>query len=160
MIDDDSIQRAVVTGGRLEVADESYGVVVLPAATVLDEVVAERLDAFAAAGGRLIAVEALPDSPRLRRRFEEGTARFAASAADLERALAGFVPRVEAPVPPLVREVDGTTVVFLTAAFPAGERDQRRQAGRTRRRAGLAGRDLSTSTPAATGGRCGYGSAA
>jgi hypothetical protein len=118
VIDDESIQRAVVTGGRLEVSTESYGVIVLPAATVLDEVVAERLDAFAAGGGRLIAVEALPDSPRLRRRFEEGTARFAASAADLERALAGFVPRVEAPVPPLVREVDGTTVVFLTAAFP------------------------------------------
>ncbi|SNT46321.1 hypothetical protein SAMN05216276_104633 [Streptosporangium subroseum] len=118
VIDDESIQRAVVTGGRLEVSTESYGVIVLPAATVLDEVVAERLDAFAAAGGRLIAVEALPDSPRLRRHFEEGTARFAASAADLERALAGFVPRVEAPVPPLVREVDGTTVVFLTAAFP------------------------------------------
>ncbi|GAA4227586.1 hypothetical protein FHR32_001560 [Streptosporangium album] len=144
VIDEESVQRGVVTGGRLEVSTESYGVVILPAATVLDEATAERLDGFVAAGGLLVAVEALPDSPRLRRHFEttpeegspvgedsaaepergpvgdsgRGAARSAASAADLGEALAGYVPRVEAPVPPLVREVDGTTVVFLTAAFP------------------------------------------
>ncbi|MFI7052918.1 hypothetical protein ACIBLB_12765 [Streptosporangium canum] len=164
VIDEESVRRAVVTGGRLEVSTESYGVIILPAATVLDEATAERLDGFVAAGGLLVAVGTLPDSPRLRRHFEEapggavpgetvpgetapeeaipegegpagkrsvagpvggsewssgrGAARFVASAADLGQALAGHVPRVEAPVPPLVREVDGTTVVFLTAAFP------------------------------------------
>ncbi|WP_406312254.1 hypothetical protein OHA77_27040 [Streptosporangium sp. NBC_01639] len=149
VIDEESVQRAVVTGGRLEVSTESYGVIILPAATVIDEATAERLDGFVAAGGLLVAVEALPDSPRLRRHFEaapgevaseeggpagrrsaagpvggpergsgRGAARFVASAADLGEALAGIVPRVQAPVPPLVREVDGTTVVFLTAAFP------------------------------------------
>ncbi|MER5325025.1 hypothetical protein [Streptosporangium roseum] len=150
VIDEESVRRAVVSDGRLTVSTESYGVVILPAATVLDEGTAERLDGFVADGGLLIAVGALPDSPRLRRHFEggpgggpegpptagpgegpaggsgrgsgagrgRGAARRVASAADLGEALAGHVPRVEAPVPPLVREVDGTTVVFLTAAFP------------------------------------------
>lgn len=70
VIDEESVQRAVVTGGRLEVSTESYGVIILPAATVIDEATAERLDGFVAAGGLLVAVEALPDSPRLRRHFE------------------------------------------------------------------------------------------
>ncbi|ACZ90882.1 hypothetical protein [Streptosporangium roseum] len=146
VIDEESVRRAVVSDGRLAVSTESYGVVILPAATVLDEGTAERLDGFVADGGLLVAVGALPDSPRLRRHFEggpeggptagpgegpaggsgrgsgagrgRGAARLVASAADLGEALAGHVPRVEAPVPPLVREVDGTTVVFLTAAFP------------------------------------------
>ncbi|WP_031160647.1 hypothetical protein [Streptosporangium roseum] len=138
VIDEESVRRAVVADGRLTVSTESYGVVILPAATVLDEATAERLDGFVADGGLLVAVGALPDSPRLRRRFEDGpeagpgegpaggsgggsgrgAARLVASVADLGQALAGYVPRVEAPVPPLVREVDGTTVVFLTAAFP------------------------------------------
>ncbi|WP_455432676.1 hypothetical protein [Streptosporangium soli] len=118
VIDDDSVHRASVEDGRLTVATESYQVVVLPAATVLDEDTAARLDEFVEGGGLLIAVEALPESARLRARFDSGQARFAASADRLGEALAGFTPRVEAPVPPLVREVDGTTVVFLTAVFP------------------------------------------
>ncbi|MFF3671623.1 hypothetical protein [Microtetraspora malaysiensis] len=145
VIDEESVQRAVVSDGRLKVSTESYGVVILPATTVLDEVTAERLDGFVTDGGLLVAVGALPDSPRLRRHFERtaggeaaeagegsvggsargsgagpgrGAARSVASAADLAEGLAGYVPQVEAPVPPLAREVDGTTVVFLTAAFP------------------------------------------
>ncbi|WP_405150152.1 hypothetical protein OG589_16825 [Sphaerisporangium sp. NBC_01403] len=157
VIDDESVQRAEVDGGRLAVSGESYEVIVLPACTVLDERTAGRLDEFAAAGGRLIAVGALPEisvgtpsedtlpvspspgpggpvgagqerlaagSPvaRLRERFATGQATFAASPGDLGAALAGFVPGVAAPVPPLVREVDGVTVVFLTAASPMASR--------------------------------------
>jgi hypothetical protein len=122
VIDDDSVRRAVIEDGRLSVSTESYQVVILPAATVLDDLTAERLDEFAGAGGLLIAVESLPDAPKLRARFDSGEARFAESAADLKQALAGFVPRVTAPVPPLVREVDGMTLVFLTAASPMASR--------------------------------------
>ncbi|GII29212.1 glycosyl hydrolase family 2 protein [Planotetraspora mira] len=124
-IDDESVWRASVVDGRLTVSTEAYQVIVLPACTVLDERTAERLDAFAEAGGRLVAVGALPeptspDGPvaRLRDRFAAGQARFVPTPDLLGEALDGYVPRVEAPVPPLVREVEGTTVVFLTAAFP------------------------------------------
>ncbi|MEU4328354.1 hypothetical protein [Nonomuraea dietziae] len=107
VIDEDSVERAVVEDGRLKVSTESYGVIILPALTALDEECTARLEAFAEDGGLLIAV----GEPF-------GKARFVASADGLGEALAGFEPRVEAPVPPLVREVDGTTLVFLTAAFP------------------------------------------
>ncbi|MGW0480633.1 hypothetical protein [Nonomuraea sp. NPDC003214] len=131
VIDDDSVRRAAAltrgdgparSGPRLAVADEAYRVVVLPAVTVLEEEVAERLDEFVAAGGLLVAVEALPESPRLRARFAAGEARFAPTAGDLGEALAGLERRVEAPVPPLVRSVGDTTLVFLTAAFPMASR--------------------------------------
>ncbi|WP_214325683.1 beta-galactosidase trimerization domain-containing protein [Nonomuraea sediminis] len=111
VIDDDSLRRATARGGRLSVSTESYRVVILPAVTVLDEDVAARLAEFARAGGILVAVETAP---------VEG-ARFVAEARDLPAALTDHVPRVEAAVTPLVREVDGTTVVFLTAAARASE---------------------------------------
>ncbi|MEV2269714.1 hypothetical protein [Nonomuraea africana] len=107
VIDEDSVARAVVEDGRLKVSAESYGVVILPAVTTLDKETAGRLEAFAEDGGLLIAV----GEPF-------GKARFVACADRLGEALAGFEPMVEADVPPLVREVDGTTLVFLTAAFP------------------------------------------
>jgi hypothetical protein len=55
---------------------------------------------------------------RLRARLEDpANAGFVGSPDDLGAALAGL-SRVEAPVPALVREFDGATMVFLTAAFP------------------------------------------
>ncbi|WP_101789100.1 hypothetical protein [Nonomuraea indica] len=122
VIDDDSVRRAAVADGRLTVSTEAYRAVVLPAVTTLDEDVAARLAEFAAGGGLLVAVGALPDAPVLRAAFDAGTARFAASGEDLGEALAGLPRRVEAPVPPLVREVGDTTLVFLTAAFPMASR--------------------------------------
>ncbi|MDP4503276.1 hypothetical protein [Nonomuraea turcica] len=123
VIDEDSVRRADVAGGRLAVSTEAYRAIVLPAVTAIDEDVAARLDAFAAAGGLLVAVAALPDSPRLRARFASGGgAVFAPSSEQLGQALAGLERRVEAPVPPLVREIGDTTVVFLTAAFPMASR--------------------------------------
>ncbi|WP_431901105.1 hypothetical protein [Nonomuraea sp. bgisy101] len=131
VIDEDSVERAVAEDGRLAVSGEAYRVVILPAVTELDEQTAGRLGAFVDGGGLLVAVGALPRSPVLRARFSEdpaarpaqkGRARFVASEDELGAALAGFEPQVEAEVPPLVREVDGVTLVFLTAASPRASR--------------------------------------
>jgi hypothetical protein len=125
VIDEDSVRRATTGDGRLTVSTESYRAVILPAVTTLDEETAARLDAFAEAGGLLIAVETLPASPLLRDRFTgDGPARgrLAGSSALVGEALRGLTRRVEAAVPPLVREVDGVTLVFLVAAFPMASR--------------------------------------
>ncbi|GIJ57428.1 hypothetical protein [Virgisporangium aurantiacum] len=138
VIDDDSLALADVSGGRVRVADESYRVVVLPACTVLDARVADRLDGFVSAGGLLVAVEALPERSsgdgdalaRLLAHFAAGRAHLIPCADDLGPLLAAVPPPVEAPVPSLVRDVDGTRLVFLTAAARAsdvsvGEPDRR-----------------------------------
>ncbi|MDR3034317.1 MAG: hypothetical protein LBV78_14590, partial [Kitasatospora sp.] len=116
VIDDDSVGRARCQGGRLEVADESYAAVVLPACTVLDPQTERRLAAFAADGGLVVAVGERPPAGVLRDR-----AQYTATAAGVAPLLA-HLRRVEAPVPPLVREVDGATLVFLQAAFPGASR--------------------------------------
>ncbi|WP_285779696.1 hypothetical protein [Microtetraspora sp. NBRC 13810] len=110
VIDEDSVLRAEAGDGRLSVSTESYRVIVLPAVTVLDEDVAARLAEFAASGGLLVSIGTDPVPGAVH----------TPDAAGLGEALsrAGFAPRVEAPVPPLVREADGTTLVFLTAASP------------------------------------------
>ncbi|MEU4224878.1 glycosylhydrolase-like jelly roll fold domain-containing protein [Nonomuraea sp. NPDC026600] len=124
VIDDDSVQRATVRPGaggtfaartRLEVADESYGVIVLPACVTLDPATEAALVTFADEGGLVVAVGARPDGP-LRSRV-----RFAATTADLGPLLSPL-RRVEAPVPPLVREFDGSTIVYLQATFPMASR--------------------------------------
>jgi hypothetical protein len=125
VIDDDSLAGAEVgADGRLCVAGERYAAVVLPAATVLEGAVAERLDEFVAAGGLLIAVGALPERAvagsdhgveLLRERFDLGEALWVETAAEVPDALARLPRRVEAEVPTLVREVDGALVVFVTA---------------------------------------------
>lgn len=115
VIDEDSVRRAVVEDGRLAVSTEAYRAIVLPSVTDLDEDVAARLAGFAADGGLLVAVGALPDSLR-------GLAAHVESPEQLGEALAGLPRRVEAPVPALVREAGETTLVFLTAAFPMASR--------------------------------------
>lgn len=111
VIDDDSVRRATVHDGRLTVAGESYAAIVLPATTALDPATEERLAEFAAAGGLVVAVGAAPPPG----------ARHVATPDDLGPLLAPL-RRVHAPVPPLVREVDGATLVFLPAAFPGASR--------------------------------------
>ena len=129
VVDADSVQRAMVADGRLNVAGESYGTVLLPACTVLEGDTARRLSALVEAGGRVIAVG---PPPRIGVGDPDAGEAVAALAARVEtvpdaEALcpspdgSGGSPldgsrRVEAPVPALVREVDGATVVFLTAA--------------------------------------------
>ncbi|MCP9979061.1 hypothetical protein [Actinomadura madurae] len=121
VIDDDSVQRATVTGGRLDVAGESYGTVLLPACTVLEGETARRLVALAERGGRVVSVGPVPRHGVGDPAAGEAVARLATlvetvpDAGSLGPLLEGS-RRVEAPVPALVREVDGATVVFLTAA--------------------------------------------
>ncbi|GAA3204580.1 hypothetical protein [Nonomuraea helvata] len=113
VIDEDSVRRASVKGGRLSVSTEAYRAIVLPAVTVLDEDVAARLKEFAADGGLLVAVGTLPEGL---------PAAFVETSEQLGEALAGLERRVEAPVPPLVREIGETTLVFLTATHPMASR--------------------------------------
>ncbi|WP_187438753.1 hypothetical protein [Streptomyces sp. sk2.1] len=140
VVDDASLARARLSrsrdGVRLEVADEAYGTVVLPACTVVERETAHRLVEFASAGGRLIALGALPErlvgpgpavtAAELRACFTDGRAVHVPAADDsdgsLAAALAGAVPAVRAPVPALARRVDGATVVFLTAGSPRATR--------------------------------------
>ncbi|GAB2635620.1 hypothetical protein [Kribbella swartbergensis] len=108
VIDDESLAGAeVVAGPRLSFASESYAAVVLPAATVLEEAVIERLNEFIAAGGLVVAVDAVPDGL-------SGEVVVVASSAEVPAALAPVPLRVEADVPVLTREVDDALVVFVT----------------------------------------------
>ncbi|TMR40913.1 glycosyl hydrolase [Actinomadura geliboluensis] len=121
VIDDDSVQRAAVADGRLNVADESYGTVLLPACTVLEGETARRLVALVEAGGRVVAVGPPPRHGVGDPGAGEAVARLAGLLETVPDAAAlgpvlESARRVEAPVPALVREVDGATVVFVTAA--------------------------------------------
>lgn len=126
VVDDDSVQRGTVDGGRLRVAGEAYAAVLLPACTVLDNATATRLRELVEAGGLVIAVGEPPaDSSGpgsevncLAACFSAGDAVLVPSADDIGVALARLSRRVETSVPTLVREVDGATLVFLTAAAP------------------------------------------
>lgn len=124
VIDDDSVAAAEVDQRQLFIADEQYSAVVLPAATVLEGAVAERLDEFVAGGGLLVAVGALPARgvaggdkavALLRERFARGEAHLVATAEEVPAVLARLERRVEAEVPVLAREVDGALMVFVTA---------------------------------------------
>ncbi|WP_328462704.1 glycosyl hydrolase [Streptomyces sp. NBC_00448] len=133
VIDDSSLARATVRGGepdgtRLCVAEERYATLLLPACTVLEAETARKLVEFAAAGGRLVAVGAVPEEvvgagadtalDALRACFADGRA-VCVPAADLLADLPhGPGPVVEATVPALARQVAETAVVFLTAAAP------------------------------------------
>ncbi|MEV5960157.1 hypothetical protein AB0L70_00250 [Kribbella sp. NPDC051952] len=111
VIDDDSLAGAEVGDGpRLFIADEAYSAVVLPATTVLENAVVERLAEFVAAGGLVVAVGTVPD------RLDRGDVVLVAEAADVPAALSRVQRRVEADVPVLTREVDGALVVFVPAA--------------------------------------------
>ncbi|MEU6040731.1 glycosyl hydrolase [Actinomadura sp. NPDC047616] len=121
VIDDDSVRRARVADGRLTVADESYRTVLLPACTVLEGATARRLAEFAENGGRVVAVGPPPHAGVGDPDADAAVARLAGlletvpDASGLAEVLDGD-RRVEAPVPALVREVDGATLVFLTAS--------------------------------------------
>ncbi|WP_051300383.1 glycosyl hydrolase [Actinomadura rifamycini] len=127
VVDDDSVRRAAVRDGQLAVAGESYGTVLLPACTVLEGDTARRFLELVEAGGRVVAIGPPPrlgvGDPgagaavaRLASRVET-----VADAESLVPVLRG-ARRVEAPVPALVREVDGATVVFVTASAAMASR--------------------------------------
>ncbi|MEU8134174.1 glycosyl hydrolase [Streptodolium elevatio] len=132
VIDDASVAASRVhddgSHARMRVADEAYTVIVLPSCTVLEQDTARRLVEFAAAGGTVVAVGALPrrvvgpDATEaldaLLALFADGRAVFVPASADLDDVLAVRERVVRASVPVLARRVDGATVLFLTAGSP------------------------------------------
>lgn len=127
VLDDDSVQRADVADGALVIGAERYRAVVLPACTVLHPATAAKLLHFVENGGRLIAVERLPELvhdadqtlvERLRAHFEAGRATLIQSADDIGKALADLPRAFDAPVPTLHRHIAGRDVLFVPAAFP------------------------------------------
>ncbi|HMP76869.1 MAG TPA: hypothetical protein PKE12_11310 [Kiritimatiellia bacterium] len=107
-LDEDSIARAVVRDGRLAIGGESFSTVILPALTELPDAAAQRLKEFAAAGGRLLAIHAAPDSLAEHARVVGGSA-------DIETHITAQPAHVEASVPLLHRRVDELHVVLVTA---------------------------------------------
>lgn len=75
VLDEASLQRAVVSGGRLRVASEAYRCIVLPSVTTLDLRAAEKLALMARSGGIVAAAGALPSASR---QAGEGDGRLAA----------------------------------------------------------------------------------
>lgn len=128
ILDDDSIVGASCDDGRLRIADESYRTVILPACTDLEPATTAALLRFAESGGEILALGSAPT------RLTAGDPGASTGISDLIGQLTAHVtvvngdglqarleasPRlVEAPVPTLVRRVDGRTVVFVPAAFP------------------------------------------
>lgn len=112
-LDDDSLARARIEGGRLHVADAAYRVLVLPAMRAVRWPTLTKAEAFAAAGGRVIAVGALP----------EASERAGAEDPELDgkvRALFG-VTAVEAKAEPKFRRQAGADG-WRSASIPAGDR--------------------------------------
>jgi hypothetical protein len=106
VIDDDSLAGAEV-GDGLFIADEVYRAIVLPAATVLEDAVLERLTEFVAIGGLVVAVGTVPDG------LPDGVV-VVSEAEDVADVLGRLQRRVEADVPVLARAVDDALVVFVT----------------------------------------------
>ena len=61
-MDDESLDRAVIEGGRLHVSDAAYRVLVLPAMQAIRWSTLKKAQAFHRAGGMVIAVGALPEA--------------------------------------------------------------------------------------------------
>ncbi|HEX6606929.1 MAG TPA: hypothetical protein VF276_08450, partial [Chloroflexia bacterium] len=127
VLDDASIQRAQIADGALVIGAERYSVVVLPTCTVLEPATAAALCRFVEAGGRLIAVGALPEAVAgpdpapvgaLRGLFNAGRATLVPRPDDVPAALADLPRQVDAPVPVLHRRIGNSDLVFVPAAFP------------------------------------------
>ncbi|MBK7256756.1 MAG: hypothetical protein IPI01_02825 [Ignavibacteriae bacterium] len=71
-IDDESVERAQVSRGELHVSGERYRVLVLPAMSAVRMSVMEKAQAFAAAGGTVIALGELPTVSDRRGRYDTG----------------------------------------------------------------------------------------
>jgi hypothetical protein len=109
MLDDDSLARAHVDAGQLQVAGESYRCLILPALTHLSAECVAAVNAFAQSGGLVLAVSSLP----------HGIVRHeniitVASAEALVPYLQRLPRRIDGNVHLLERRVDGGRVVFVT----------------------------------------------
>ena len=116
-LDEDSLARAEIRGGKLVLGAESFSTLILPACTRLPDGLADRLADFVDAGGRLIALYAWPeDAVRLRAQASAGRITLVHSEAECAAAVQAQPALVEAPVPTLHRRADGLNLLLLTAA--------------------------------------------
>ncbi|MCC6169030.1 MAG: hypothetical protein IT329_17540 [Caldilineaceae bacterium] len=131
VLDEDSIQRAEVVQGRLQIGAERYRAIVLPAVTVLEAATAAMLCRFVEGGGLLIAIGAQPELAvdgdpsalaELQRLFQAGRCRQVEGPEDLPQALADLPRQVDAPVPTLLRRIGDFQVLFVPAASPMATR--------------------------------------
>jgi alpha-L-rhamnosidase len=60
-LDDEAFEKAEISQGKLNLAGESYSLLVLPAATTMRFRIADKVAAFRRAGGRVVACGELPD---------------------------------------------------------------------------------------------------
>ena len=128
VLDEESIGRSTVRGGRLCIKAEAYRVVLVPACTVLYESTARQLLSLAQAGGTVVLVGARPriaagmggDDEAVRSLVESdlpGVLR-ANRAEDVPELLSAHQRPVECNVPVLVRSSGDTSVALVTAAYP------------------------------------------
>ena len=126
VLDDDSVQRATIEDGTLQVAGERYRAIVLPNCVVMESKTAEALLRFVEAGGLLVAVGDPPQRAagmngdeeavaKLRAAFYDGRAILVEACESVPGALSRLPRPVEAPVPTLRRRVGGSTLVFVPA---------------------------------------------
>ena len=130
VLDDDTVAGAAIEGARLKTRGEFYKALVIPDCWLLETATAEKLVAFAEAGGRLIFVGSVPrhaDRPagdaavaRLRQLADSGAALVIAADdmdAGLARALGDLPPGVVTESPTLLRKSGDTNILLLTAAI-------------------------------------------
>ncbi len=133
VLDDASIQRGEVRDGRLHIGEESYGAIVLPGCSVLEDKTAARLLAFVEGSGTLVSVGCTPRLvvgttgcveriQQLMALFELGRARIVSTPEEVAPLLAAVPAQIEAPVPTLVRRIGQATVVFVPAISPRATR--------------------------------------
>ncbi len=108
LLEDTALASARLEDGALGVAEETYRVVILPGVGVAEAAARERLEAFVARGGLLVAV-GVPHEPPL----PAGTVSVAAPE-DVPAVLEHAIPRrADGPGLALARSVDGVDVFLL-----------------------------------------------
>ncbi len=133
VLDDASIQRGETRGGRLQIGEERYGVIVLPGCSVLENETAAQLIAFVEGGGTLVAVGCIPHMvvgttggderiQQLTTLFELGRANVVNAPEEVVPRLSAVPAQIEASVPTLVRRIGQATVVFVPAISPRATR--------------------------------------
>jgi len=109
MLDDDSLARAHIATGQLQVAGESYRCLILPALTHLSAACVAAVNAFAQSGGLVLAVSILPHGI-----VHHENIITVANAEALVPYLQRVPRRIDGNVHLLERRVDGGRVVFVT----------------------------------------------
>ncbi len=126
VLDDDTIAGASIEKGAIRTRGERYKALLVPAMRMLEAATAEKLVAFAEAGGLLVFIDRLPEAAdsergeatiaKLAALVESGTAKLVEGEEGLETALAGVPNEIETASPTLLRRDGEVSMLFLTAA--------------------------------------------